>query len=104
MMEQLLLKETKLHRQQVTCHFQIARSYPKELGTRHRAALGISEVTDSITIVVSEETGGISLTKGGELFRDVSEEELHKILLKELVTVTAKKPSIFSKWKGGKSE
>ncbi|HHQ0058439.1 TPA: diadenylate cyclase, partial [Listeria monocytogenes] len=76
----------------------------KELGTRHRAALGISEVTDSITIVVSEETGGISLTKGGELFRDVSEEELHKILLKELVTVTAKKPSIFSKWKGGKSE
>ncbi|MBC1501764.1 TIGR00159 family protein [Listeria weihenstephanensis] len=73
----------------------------KELGTRHRAALGISEVTDSITIVVSEETGGISITKGGELFREVTPERLHEILEQDLVVPMQKKPSIFSKWKGG---
>ncbi|EUJ32037.1 hypothetical protein MFLO_07617 [Listeria floridensis FSL S10-1187] len=73
----------------------------KELGTRHRAALGISEVTDSVTIVVSEETGGISVTKSGELFRDISEERLREILEAELVRLPEKKTSFFSKWLGG---
>lgn len=76
----------------------------KELGTRHRAALGISEVTDSITIVVSEETGGISVAKGSELFRDVTEEELHRILERELVTVIQKKSPLFAMLKGGNKE
>src|SRR5690606_19877791 len=47
----------------------------KELGTRHRAAIGISEVTDAITIIVSEETGAISLTANGDLHRNLSLEE-----------------------------
>lgn len=76
----------------------------KELGTRHRAALGISEVTDSITIVVSEETGGISVAKDSELFRDVTEEELHRILERELVTVIQKKSPLFAMLKGGNKE
>ncbi|WP_099222430.1 diadenylate cyclase CdaA [Listeria costaricensis] len=76
----------------------------KELGTRHRAALGISEVTDSITIVVSEETGGISITKGGELFRDVSKDRLHEILEQELITVFQKKAPFFVRWRGGKKK
>lgn len=76
----------------------------KELGTRHRAALGISEVTDSITIVVSEETGGISVAKGSELFRDITEEELHRILERELVTVIQKKSPLFAMLKGGNKE
>src|SRR5699024_4122824 len=42
----------------------------KELGTRHRAAIGVSEVTDALTIVVSEETGNISCTKNGEIRRE----------------------------------
>ncbi|MGM8211188.1 diadenylate cyclase CdaA [Virgibacillus sp. W0430] len=56
----------------------------KELGTRHRAAMGISEVTDALTIVVSEETGNIACTKNGEMRRELTEEELRKVLLSNL--------------------
>lgn len=58
----------------------------KELGTRHRAAIGISKETDSIAVVVSEETGKISIAKDGTLIADVSEETLRKILIKNIVT------------------
>ncbi len=53
---------------------------PKELGLRHRAAMGISEQSDAIAIVVSEETGSIAVAKNGELKRRVSAEELERIL------------------------
>jgi diadenylate cyclase len=68
----------------------------KELGTRHRAALGISEVTDSLTVVVSEETGIISLTKNSELHRDITIEELKSLLAKEMQANS--KPATSSKW------
>jgi diadenylate cyclase len=58
----------------------------KELGTRHRAAIGISKETDSIAIVVSEETGKVSVAKDGTLIADVKEEALKKILIKNLVS------------------
>ena len=58
-------------------------SLSKELGTRHRAAVGVSEVTDSVTIVVSEETGAISIAENGELTRRVGRELLYD-RLKEL--------------------
>lgn len=53
---------------------------PKELGLRHRSALGISEVTDALCVVVSEETGNISVTSGGEIKVKVSAPELESIL------------------------
>ena len=58
----------------------------KELGTRHRAAIGISKESDSIVVVVSEETGKISIAKDGTLIADVSEEALKKILITNVVT------------------
>ncbi|WP_041556073.1 diadenylate cyclase CdaA [Carnobacterium sp. 17-4] len=59
----------------------------KELGTRHRAAIGLSEVTDAITIIVSEETGGVSVSYKGELLRELSKEDFEKFLAKNLIVV-----------------
>lgn len=62
---------------------------PKELGTRHRAAVGISEVTDALTIVISEETGEVSITKNNELLRGLTQEDYLKFLRHELVNEEA---------------
>jgi diadenylate cyclase len=56
----------------------------KELGTRHRAALGISELTDCISVIVSEETGQISIAINGEIRRDIGDSALTEILETEL--------------------
>lgn len=53
---------------------------PKEFGTRHRAALGVSEVSDALTIVVSEETGNVSITLNNRLYSDLSQEDYLKML------------------------
>lgn len=58
----------------------------RELGTRHRAALGISRETDAIVVVISEETGKISIAKDGTLIADLKEEALKNILIKNVVT------------------
>ncbi|MCR5099070.1 MAG: diadenylate cyclase CdaA [Lachnospiraceae bacterium] len=65
-----------------TCYLPLTDSMmlSKELGTRHRAAVGISEVSDSVTIVVSEETGKISVATENRLIRDVDAGELTEIL------------------------
>ena len=58
----------------------------KELGTRHRAAIGISKECDAIAIVVSEETGKISIAKEGTLIADLKEDSLRRLLIKNVVT------------------
>lgn len=58
----------------------------KELGTRHRAAIGISKESDSIAVVVSEETGKISVAKDGTLIADIRPDVLKKILINNIVT------------------
>ena len=61
-----------------TCYLPLSdnMALSKDLGTRHRAAVGISEVSDSLTIVVSEETGTVSYAREGRIVRDVKEDEL----------------------------
>ena len=65
-----------------TCYLPLTDNMmiSKDLGTRHRAAVGISEVTDSLTIVVSEETGRVSLVEGGLLRRITDGENLRREL------------------------
>jgi len=58
----------------------------KGLGTRHRSAAGISQESDAIVVVVSEETGQISVAKDGTLIVDVKEDALRQILIKNVVT------------------
>jgi len=74
------------------------RDLNKELGTRHRAAIGITEQTDAIVVVVSEETGIISVARGGQLLRYLDAEDLKD----KLAPLFARKKSAFSdffKWR-----
>ena len=65
-----------------TCYLPLSdnMTLSKALGTRHRAAVGVSEVSDSLTIVVSEETGSVSVARGGRLLRNLNQEQLKKQL------------------------
>jgi diadenylate cyclase len=88
-----------------TCYLPLTDSLEigKELGTRHRAAIGISEVSDSITIVVSEETGGISIARGGKIYRNLNADSLKNYL--QILKNTSSDSKIFKLWKGrGKNE
>ncbi len=83
-----------------TCYLPLSDNMDlsKELGTRHRAGVGISEVTDSLTIIVSEETGHISIAYKGELNRNVSPEVLkEQLIILQNKSVAARK---FKFWKG----
>lgn len=66
-----------------TCYLPLSDNMglSKELGTRHRAAVGMSEVSDALIVVVSEETGAVSIAQGGRLKRGVSREELREALV-----------------------
>jgi diadenylate cyclase len=59
--------------------------YTQMYGTRHLAALGISEITDALTVVVSEETGAISVTKNGIIERDITIEEVSQKIKDETI-------------------
>ena len=77
-----------------TCYLPLSDNMElsKELGTRHRAGVGISEATDSLTIIVSEETGRVSIAQGGALLRNVTQDVLRDELIKlQNKTITDRK-------------
>ena len=86
-----------------TCYLPLSENLGlnKSLGTRHRAGVGISEVSDSLTIIVSEETGKISYAMGGKIYTGVTpgvlREQLNKLKLKPSAKDDNGK---FRKWKG----
>ncbi len=84
-----------------TCYLPLSdnANISKDLGTRHRAAVGISEVTDSLTLIVSEETGHISLAKEGRLKRMTSAEMLTRALA-ENISAESGQGKRFRIWKG----
>lgn len=91
-----------------TCYLPLSdnKELSKDLGTRHRAGVGISEVTDSLTIIVSEETGRVSMAYDGKLTRNVEPDTLRsKIMKLQNKTTTEDKKKKKLSWKGrGKNE
>lgn len=68
---------------------------PGELGTRHRAGLGITEVSDAIAVIVSEETGKISMAIGGRLYRPLQPQHLQELLARELLQAEPEKTGLW---------
>lgn len=95
LIEQIFYKNTPLHDgAMVISHGRVTlaagvlpvshnKRIPPELGLRHRSALGITEVCDARVVVVSEETGGITVAQRGRFYRDLTPMQLQKMLLKE---------------------
>lgn len=82
-----------------TCYLPLSvnQRLGKDFGTRHRAAVGISEVTDSLTVIVSEETGRISIAQKGNLIKNVNEAKLKQYLMELQNKVVVQREGIVSK-------
>lgn len=101
----LIMREGRIHAAGCVLPLSGSQNLSRDLGTRHRAAVGMSESSDSVLVVVSEETGAISVAIGGMLKRHLSPEVLRKVLEAELITEN--KPdkkgisALRNIWKGG---
>ncbi len=76
----VLIKDNKILAARCVLPISDDPDIPPELGLRHRSALGVSEISDALAIIVSEETGKVSVAEGGRLKRNLSEEELKQFL------------------------
>lgn len=98
----MIIRDRRIH--SAGCFLPLSQSneVSKELGTRHRAALGASENSDAAIVVVSEETGKISLTKDGAMKRNLTPETLRIALMQELTGHSSAGKSKIPFWKGKK--
>lgn len=94
----LVIKDGRIYK--AACFLPLSKNpeLPKEIGTRHRAGLGISEVSDVLAVIVSEETGAISLCKEGRLLRYLNVQRLKEMLEKELILEEEQKQSLWRRW------
>lgn len=76
----IIIKDDKL--ESATCYLPLSqsKSIKKSLGTRHRAGIGVSEITDAVVVIVSEETGAISVCQNGQICHNLTKTELNNIL------------------------
>ena len=96
----VIIKENRIAA--AACYLPLtdSRTISKALGTRHRAAIGLTEQTDAVVVIVSEETGAMSIAQNGKLFHDLSRKDLYTLLSEALVVDEAKK-TILGKWRIG---
>lgn len=103
-----IIRKDRIHASGCVLPLTTNNSINKKLGTRHRAAMGLSENSDALIIVVSEETGVISLAVNGKLTRNFDKEKLKSILLKIMENREAKRVKTLRErvktWIGQKSE
>ncbi|MGI6180473.1 MAG: diadenylate cyclase CdaA [Agathobaculum sp.] len=101
----MIMREGRVHAAGCVLPLSGSQNLSRDLGTRHRAAVGMSETSDSVLVVVSEETGAISVAIGGMLKRHLSAEVLQKVLEAELIDDAKLEKSRLAAlrniWKGG---
>ena len=104
----VIIRENKI--MAANCFLPLSQdnSLSRELGTRHRAAIGISENSDAVVIVVSEESGKISIAVNGDLTRNLTVDILNRALYKILIPAPAESgegnfiiKKVKSRWKNG---
>lgn len=110
LIQQIFVKDTPLHDGAViirgnrivaaSCVLILTdnRNLDQELGTRHRAAIGVSEQSDCLALVVSEETGTISIAKNGGLMRYLTAKDMRKILDAHVKELIRKRENVFAKY------
>ncbi len=93
----VIIKDNKIQAASCILPLTDKESLDRIFGTRHRAAIGISENTDAVAVVVSEETGTISIAIDGKIFRDLTPEQLEKELKKRLIKPKTKKSNLVNR-------
>lgn len=93
----VIIKDNRLTAAACFLPLTLSSDISKELGTRHRAAIGITEETDAVVVIVSEETGSVSIAVGGEITRHLTSPELKRVLKSLLGSSSQQKSSHFSK-------
>lgn len=96
----VIIKDGRIQRAAAFLPLSDNPNISKHLGTRHRAAIGITEISDALVIVVSEETGEISLAKDGEMIRPLDESGLRELLNQEIFEANPRRKTIWRK-RGG---
>lgn len=89
----VIIKNGKIHKVKAVLPLATQFAVPMGVGTRHRSAIGLTERTDAIALVVSEERGEISLASGGVLHKSISGNQLEKLLITRLKQKKSKKPA-----------
>ncbi|SMO64944.1 diadenylate cyclase [Balnearium lithotrophicum] len=86
----VVVKKNRIYKAGAFLPLTLNPNLPQTVGTRHRAAIGISEETDAVTVVVSEETGAISVSYSGKLIKDIDPQKLKKVLTGLLIRTPQK--------------